>query len=122
MSESGRGASLWFVDENTDATDGSDSQEVQVFDIHQVFADRVGAKTVVYFDQNAWINLRDGDAAGASECAEICHAGVAEGRVIFPVSYASATELLAISDDALRLRLLPLMSRAANCLVPFEPT
>jgi hypothetical protein len=79
-----------------------------------VYAERVGDRQVVYLDNNAWIDLRDEKTAEARKCRQLCHRAVDGGRAIFPVSYASVSELLEMTDGASRTSQAELMD--ALCL------
>jgi hypothetical protein len=90
------------------------AHEVAPFDPRQVYEERIGDRRVVYLDNNAWIYLRDEKTPEASKCGLLCRQSVDDGRAIFPVSYASVSELLEMKDQASRIGQADLMD--ALCL------
>jgi len=85
------------------------AHRVTPFDPWRVYAERVGDRQVIYLDNNAWIDLRDEKTAEARKCLRLCQQGVGGGRAIFPVSYASVSELLEMTEDASRISQADLM-------------
>jgi hypothetical protein len=69
------------------------AHRVRVFDPRRVFEERIGNRKIVYLDTNVWIDLREAKNADALQCLESCLRSVEEGRAIFPVSFASISEL-----------------------------
>jgi hypothetical protein len=90
------------------------AHRVTPLDPRQVYAERIGDRQVVYLDNNAWIDLRDEKTAEARKCRRLCHQAVNGGRAIFPVSYASVSELLEMTDQGSRTAQADLMD--ALCL------
>ena len=66
----------------------------KVFDPAEVFAERVCDRKVVYLDTNIWIDLREAASADARLCRSACERAAADGRAVFPLSYASVGEVL----------------------------
>jgi hypothetical protein len=77
---------------------------VTPFDPAQVFSEHVGGRKVVYLDNNIWIDLRDELTEPAKRCREACLRAVGDKRAIFPVSWASISELLELPPPALRAK------------------
>ncbi len=69
------------------------ARRVRVFDPRKVFEERIGARRIVYLDMNIWIDLREPRTSEAQQCRESCLRAVREERAIFPVSFASISEL-----------------------------
>jgi hypothetical protein len=85
------------------------AHEVTVYDPLKIYADQIGERRVVYLDNNAWIDLRDGKTPDARACRDLCRQGVEGDRAIFPASYAAVSELLEIADQASRVAQAELM-------------
>ncbi len=87
---------------------------VRLVDPAVVFQERVGSRVVVYLDHNAWIELRDCRDLAATEAARLARRGVSDGRLIFPCSYASVSELMHVQVQADRERQAELMDELSN--------
>ena len=68
--------------------------QIAVFDPATVFRERVKGRTTIYLDTNLWITLSDRKTPDARKAHEACLRGVADGRLLFPLSYAIVSELL----------------------------
>jgi hypothetical protein len=68
----------------------------EVYELH------VRGRRTVYLDNNVWIRLTDGKTAAAVECLAACRLALANKVAIFPVSYASVSELLEQPPEAPR--------------------
>lgn len=88
---------------------GLPAHRVRVFDPMEVYRTRIGERAIVYLDTNIWIELRDANTAEAERCRDACFRAVTDGRAIFPVSYASVSEVLENPVAELRTRQADLM-------------
>ncbi len=82
---------------------------VPVFDVGKVYDARVAGRQIVYLDQNVWIELRDAKTPNSAAARDACLSALAEGRAIFPLSYAAISELSEIQERDARQRLADLM-------------
>jgi hypothetical protein len=75
---------------------------VQLVNPHEIYSCHVESRRVVYLDTNIWIRLTDARTQLSRECFTLCREAVRSGAVIFPLSYASISELLHQPPDAPR--------------------
>lgn len=75
---------------------------VQPLNPHEIWHRHVKARRVVYLDTNIWVCLTDARTQLSKECLPLCREAVQSGAVIFPLSYASISELLDQPPDAPR--------------------
>ena len=75
---------------------------VQPLNPHEIWHRHVKARRVVYLDTNVWIRLTDAQTQLSTECLALCREAVRSGAVIFPLSYASISELRNQPSDAPR--------------------
>ncbi len=86
----------------------------RLFEPREVYEERVQGRLVVYLDNNIWVDLRDGNDTRSLRCREICLAAVREGKAIFPVSYASISELFETPRVDARARQADLMDNLST--------
>lgn len=98
------------------------AHRVRVFDPVEVYRSRIGSRMVVYLDTNIWIELRDAPTTEAARCRDTCHRAVTTGRAIFPVSYASVSEVLENPVDGLRTKQADLMDALSLGVTFRNPT
>jgi hypothetical protein len=68
--------------------------EVRPFNQKDIYVAHVHGRRVVYLDTNFWIQMTEVKRPAAAECLAACRASVQSGAVIFPLSFASITELV----------------------------
>jgi len=74
----------------------------------------VAGRAIVYLDTDAWIALSKGQDDGAKRCRQEATDAVRKGRLIFPLSYASCSEIVQQSPGdsrTVRIRLMQELSR-----------
>lgn len=70
------------------------SIDLPPFDPRNIYAEHLANRKVVYLDNNFWIKLTDGKTPAARSCRQLCIEAVARSVAVFPISYASISELL----------------------------
>jgi len=85
------------------------AHRVRNFDPIEIFNDRVKDRTVVYLDHNIWIDLQDAVTPDARSCRDVCLRAVDDGLAVFPVAFASMSEMFDIPADDVRVRHAELM-------------
>jgi hypothetical protein len=85
------------------------AHRVRNFDPIEIFNDRVKDRTVVYLDHNIWIDLRDAVTPDARSCRDVCLRAVDDGLAVFPVAFASMSEMFDVPADDVRVRHAELM-------------
>jgi hypothetical protein len=63
------------------------------FDPQEVHETNVSGRAIIYFDTNVWATLADAREEVARRCIAACTNAVDDGRALFPLSYASVSEL-----------------------------
>jgi hypothetical protein len=76
----------------------------QLFDPEDVYRDTVAGRSLVYLDTSVWVTLADGRSEKARACLTLCERAVRDGRMLFPTSHASISELFEHPEAAPRLR------------------
>ena len=66
----------------------------RLFEPSAIFQAHVHGRGVVYLDTGPWIDLADQKTPESRECLALCRNGIAQKKLIFPVSFASISELI----------------------------
>lgn len=77
---------------------------VSIFDPRTIYSQRIADQRLAYLDNNVWIELRDTQSQEALACREACYESRRNGRVLFPLSFATITEAIEIPDPETRAR------------------
>lgn len=89
----------------------SDTSSLRILDHRDVFHGLVKGRKVIYLDTNIWVELADGKTEEARRCLAECESAVREGSSIFPVSFASVSEVFDQPPNAHPLRQAQIMDR-----------
>lgn len=87
---------------------------VRAYDPKQIYGERIGARRLVYLDNNVWIELRDVASQEAKLCRELCERLVHSNKVLFPLAFPSITEAIDIPDASTRATHCSLLDDLSN--------
>ena len=68
----------------------------------EIWYSHVQTRRVIYLDTNIWVRLTDVRTELTKECLTLCREAVRSGAAVFPLSYASISELLHQPPDVPR--------------------
>jgi hypothetical protein len=69
-------------------------REVALVDVARVYSELIAGRSVIYLDTNVWIALAHARTDEARQCLSQCRDAQRARLAIFPVSYASISELI----------------------------
>jgi hypothetical protein len=67
---------------------------VKPLDPERIWTTHAQGRSVIYLDTNIWVRLTDARTPEARECLSACRDAVDAGQAIFPLSFASISEVL----------------------------
>ena len=91
--------------------------KARIWNPKTVFYDYVANRKIIYFDQNAWINLRDGTDVVTLELLKVLERCVTEKRIVLPLSFAAVMECSNISNLKTRATHAEMLDRFSGGVV-----